>query len=393
MLVAGFPLGGVIQNNGFIVSVTPGKVPATCSGEIAVIGLPNVPPNPDQLLPVLPNVKPGFTPMPGQTALTGPFLDAGGQVVLADPVTVPGITLAPLPGLTIPFLSGTVNPIVSVSPVSVPRTPGLPFQNLVVIQPFLDVSLFVGQRITYTFFVINNGNTVSATTILRNSIPPNALFIRGTCQVNNEMRLDAEPDKGINLGPIPINQSVEVRFDLLITGGTSLANFCTVTAAFANQFTDTISTQTFQSDVITNPVLAVAASDLSTLIKTANVKTAVVGDVFQYNVTISNLSTDITAANVIFYDVLDMTLQYVSGSLTIDGVPQMDPQVGVTLGTIGPGVTRHLSFKVRSLLEPAGDHIVNTGVVFFEFRFGASCFRAGLLSNPSVIVITPEEEE
>lgn len=263
--------------------------------------------------------------------------------------------------------------------------------NLLVSKAFLDVTLFVGQRITYTIFVVNNGNAVSGRTVLTDVLPANALFIPGTIRVNNVLRLDDTPSEGISLGPIAQNQSVLVRFDVLVRGSGALTNTAQVKADFLlpNQ---QIQSQIYSTNTISNPVSTIRTSDYASFLKTTDAQIVRVGDSYHYNITLTNLSPDITAANVIFYDPLDNQLQFASGSLTVDGIPQPDPQAGIPLGTIGPGITRRLTFMVNVLAEPMGGLIVNQAAVLFEFRFGTSCFRAGLLTNTVRIIVEDDEE-
>ncbi|WP_127529445.1 choice-of-anchor A family protein [Paenibacillus kobensis] len=391
VFIAGFPPNGQINNRGVVIAVPPGTIPATCTpGEISFPGLQGVTPVVGQMLPVLPVFKPGITPAPGQTPVQGPLTTSSGKILLNQSVTVPGITLPPIIGLTVPIMNGNVQPIVTTSIVTVPITPVKAFPSLQVSKTFFDVTLFVGQRITYSIFVVNDGNAVSVRTKLTDAFPANAVFIPGTVRVNNELRLNADPNQGISLGPIIPNQGAFVRFDLLVKGTGNLVNSCQVKGEFL-QPNQQVSAQTFNSNTISNPVAAIRVSDFANFVKAADVQLIKVGESFTYSAIITNLSPDVTATNAIFYDNLDPQLQYISGSLIVDGVPQMDPQVGVPLGTIGPGTTRTLSFQVNVIAEPASSIILNQAAILFEFRFGASCFRAGLISN--VVRVNVEEEE
>ncbi|MUT66475.1 choice-of-anchor A family protein [Paenibacillus sp. NEAU-GSW1] len=393
VFVAAIPPNGLITNRGFVITVPPGTLVPTCNpGEPTIVGMQGVPPIVGETLPVLPVFKPGVTPTPGQIVDLSPITTASGKVVLPRSVTVPGITLPPFLGLTIPLLTGTVQPITQSNPVAVSPPPVINFPSLRVTKAFLDISLFVGQRITYSIFVVNEGNAVSAATTLFDTLSATGLFIPGTVRVNGVIRLGADPGKGVSLGPIPPGEAVVVRFDVLVAGAGTLTNTARVTSQFV-QPNNTVSTQSFQSATISNSVSAIRAASFANFLKAASVQTVKAGDSYQYNVTLTNLSTDIVAGNVIFYDRLANQLEFVSGSLVIDGAPQLDPQVGVFLGTIGPGATRTLSFRVWVATDAENDTINNQAVVFFEFRFGPSCFRAGLLTNISRVVVTEEEEE
>ncbi|PWW04755.1 putative repeat protein (TIGR01451 family)/choice-of-anchor A domain-containing protein [Paenibacillus cellulosilyticus] len=393
VFVAGFPPGGIILNNGSVVTVAPGTTPATCSpGVLALTGLPNVPSIPGQFLPVLPVVRPGFTPLPGELISLTPLVSASGKVLLAHPVTVPGVTIPPFLGLTIPLITGTLQPIELRTRITASRAPNVSAPNLIVFQPFLDFNLFIGQRITYSFFIVNNGNLPAVRTRFLNKVANNAMFIEGTVRVGDELRLTDDPNNGISLGPIPVNQGVIVRFDLLVNGGTSLTNSFSVAADFLTA-NNTITSATFQSKPITNPVQQLAVSNNARFLKVSSIRTVKVNGTYDYQFTITNLSPDIAAINSIFYDSLNPALEYVSGSLVINGVPQGDPQIGISLGTIAPGATVTLSFTVRVMFAPTGEIIDNQAILFFEFRTNISCFRGGLRSNLNQVTVIEEEEE
>ncbi|MBP3965042.1 DUF11 domain-containing protein [Paenibacillus sp. DLE-14] len=51
-----------------------------------------------------------------------------------------------------------------------------------------------------------------------------------------------------------------------------------------------------------------------------------VGSVFEYHITVTNNSRSITLEIVMIYDILDASLQFISGSLQVNGVPQLDPK-------------------------------------------------------------------
>jgi hypothetical protein len=97
--------------------------------------------------------------------------------------------------------------------------------------------------------------------------------------------------------------------------------------------------------------------------------------------------------NVILYDRLDEALQFVSGSLRVNGTPQLDPRVGVFLGDLLPGDIRNITFSVRVQFHPTNDVIFNRAAAFFEFASGGRCFRGAIISRLSTIRVPAEEGE
>ncbi len=394
VVVGSFPPNGVVANLGAIVTLLPGTLPSVCTiNELAIVAPGGVPPRDGELLPVGLVFKPGITPAPGDPILQGPLTLPGGEVLMRNTVTIPGITLPPFPGLTTAPIEGIQASIVSQT-VAVRASGNLPMPNLRFFQAFFgpEDQFFIGERITFTFFVINDGNATSARTFFTNVLPPNVRFIPGTVRVNRELRLNADPNRGISLGPIPPNEGVLVRFDFLVTGGGAIVNSAEATAEFLLP-DRTVLVRRFQSPPRTNVILPISTESQSSLTKSASVGSAAVGDTFEYSIVVRNFSESIVGENVVLFDRLDGSLQFVSGSLRIDGVPQMDPQAGVGLGILPPGTSRTVTFSVRVQFEPEEGRIVNRAAAFFEFRFQGVCFRGGLISDPVVVRVAAEEEE
>ncbi|MEK0313436.1 choice-of-anchor A family protein [Cohnella sp. 56] len=395
-IVAAYPPRGQVVNGGSVIALVPGTAPPLCSlGEAIVGSPPGVYPIPDQMLPVLLVFKPGVTPLPGQTSTTGPVLMPNGSVGLADPVTVPGITLAPIRGVTLGDPLGVPTPIVQSAPIIIAIPQLVPGPNLIVFQRAFNDAFFVGQRITYSIFVINDGSLPVIAATLRDTLPPESRFIDGTVRVNGQLRLQDDPGLGIQLGPIPSAEGTVVRYDLLITGkpgSAAVVNSSQVSATFLRP-DNQVEVRPYASRPISNPLRPDGLLPFFSLTKQASRTHVNVWDTYRYDFFLRNLSGSLHAQNVTFFDRLAAPLQFVSGSLRLDGVPQLDPQVGLAIGHLAPGQSRHISFEVRVMFHPVGDRIVNQAGIFFEIRFDGECYRAGVLSNESVVFVAEEEEE
>ncbi|MBZ0596231.1 DUF11 domain-containing protein, partial [Clostridioides difficile] len=84
-----------------------------------------------------------------------------------------------------------------------------------------------------------------------------------------------------------------------------------------------------------------------TPIKTSNTETANVGDIITYTVTLDN-TCDSPLTNVFFRDLIPNGLEFIPGTVTVDGVsvPGVDPNTGFPLPDIGGGIGVEVTFDV-----------------------------------------------
>jgi choice-of-anchor A domain-containing protein/uncharacterized repeat protein (TIGR01451 family) len=392
VIVISLPPGGQIMNQGNIITVSPGSLPRTCNlGERVVFADETALPNYGQGVSVLLVFKPGITPL-ATSISQGPLTLNNGRIILNRQIPIPGVTLPPLLGLTIPLIPGSPSPIVSPANVRIPIPTPQPQPNLVVVQRIFRRQVFLGQRLTYSVYIINNGNAPSVETVLTNLAPEGISFIPGTVRVNRTLLLDAVPAAGIPLGPIPMFQGVLVRFDVIITGGGVLTNISTITANFrlADQ---SLQRREFRTQPLTVSVVPAGTEQLISIEKAPNTSVSSIGSTYSYHITLRNINRSIRLENVILYDRLDAALQFVSGSLRINGTPQMDPRVGIFLGDLLPGETRNISFSVRVQFHPTNDVILNRAAAFFEFAAQGRCFRGAIVSRVSTVRVPAEEGE
>ncbi len=156
VIVISLPPGGQITNQGNIIAVSPGSLPRTCNlGERVVFANDTALPNFGQGVSVLLVFKPGITPL-ATSASQGPMVLDNGRIILNRQIPIPGVTLPPLLGLTIPLIPGVPSPIVSPANVRIPVPTPQPQPNLVVVQRIFRRLVFLGQRLTYSVYIINS---------------------------------------------------------------------------------------------------------------------------------------------------------------------------------------------------------------------------------------------
>ncbi|MGL5245581.1 MAG: hypothetical protein ACRC7R_10445, partial [Sarcina sp.] len=75
----------------------------------------------------------------------------------------------------------------------------------------------INDLVTYTLTIKNTGNTAATNVILRDVIQEGAMFKAGSVIVNNISKPLANPNIGINLGNIFVDETVVVSFNVIIT--------------------------------------------------------------------------------------------------------------------------------------------------------------------------------
>ncbi|ANE48162.1 hypothetical protein SY83_19800 [Paenibacillus swuensis] len=103
--------------------------------------------------------------------------------------------------------------------------------------------------------------------------------------------------------------------------------------------------------------------------KSTNATSLVVDDVFTYTVLVENTGA-VNATAVELFDNIEENTVFVPQSVVVNGTPQplADPTLGVTLGTIPPGGTVTVSFRVRLISFPVPSEIQNQSLVSFTFQ-------------------------
>jgi uncharacterized repeat protein (TIGR01451 family) len=103
--------------------------------------------------------------------------------------------------------------------------------------------------------------------------------------------------------------------------------------------------------------------------KTVNRTEARVRDVVTYRVLLVN-TKDIEARNAVWTDILPPALQFVPGSIRVDGVPQpgSDPETGISLGTLGLDEPVEITFQAKIVNVPSGEIIENKASLAYEFE-------------------------
>lgn len=191
----------------------------------------------------------------------------------------------------------------------------------------------IGDILTYTVVLTNNGNILLSDIVFKDILPNGATFVTGSVTVDGTPQPTFDPNTGFNLGSMLILGTKTVTFQAEVTSlpspntiinqATTTFNYLVIIPVGGNASSNTVTT-------------TINVSTL-TIVKSANVETVTAGDTLTYTSVITNTG-NIAAEDIEFTDLLASELTFVTGSVTVNGIsePTFDPNTGFNLGTLAP---------------------------------------------------------
>ncbi len=248
----------------------------------------------------------------------------------------------------------------------------------------------VGDVVTYGIAVINDSTVPVTNIVLTDIIDPNTLFINGTVTVNDVPFPFANPNTGIPLGDFQPDDAAIINFQVVITGG-QINNLVTNTAT-ASGFATVNPNEppvVVEGDSNTVVIPFIPQNVSTTVVKTADHQTATIGDVITFTTVITNMG-DTAIQNIRFQDMLDSSVQFVLGSVTVDNtpVPNVNPVSGFLIGSLNPGEARTVSFQVVVQSAPSGSgNYINQASIRFEHQVGTVLPPVTQIIESNIVVI------
>lgn len=296
-------------------------------------------------------------------------------------VTVPGPqTASNTANLSFTFQSLAGGPVI---PAVIPsNTVSLPVYSpqLAVAKSADRSAVLVGNTVTYTLLVTNNGN-IGATVTVTDNIPAGSTLVPGSVTVNGTPSAGS-PVTGIAAGTVPAGGTATVRFQTVVN---SLPAPPQLTDQAAATFTFlTPDGRTVPGSAVSNPLTLPVSLPNVTVQKTAGSLEAAVGDVFTYTAAVANGGGS-ALSNVILSDPLPDGAVFVPGSVTVAGSPrpQDQPDTGITVGTLAPGASASIQFQVRVVSLPASANLVNRASV----SYSSGALTGTALSNTTATAV------
>ncbi|ANY70200.1 hypothetical protein BBD42_29615 [Paenibacillus sp. BIHB 4019] len=239
----------------------------------------------------------------------------------------------------------------------------------------------VGSTVTYTIVVNNSGN-IAGTTTVTDPIPAGTSFVPNSVTVGGATVPGANIAAGVSVGSIPAGGSATVTFRVLVQNLPSPPQLVNQAAA---AYTFTVPDgRTSSGSAASNTVTLPVALPNVTVVKSASVPDASVGEAYTYTTVIANNGTD-PVTNVTLTDAMPSGSVLVAGSVTLNGAPQpsANPASGIAIGTLNAGSSATITFQVTSSSLPSPAQFVNRASV----AYSSGAFSGVSLSNTVTIPV------
>lgn len=217
----------------------------------------------------------------------------------------------------------------------------------------------LGDTITYTTILTNNGNTNATNITFTDLIPNGTTFITDSVTINGLTQIGLNPNTGITIGSIALNSSISIAFQVTATS-TPVQNPIANSATASYTFIADPNAPIVSRNVTSNTVFTTINTATILSLKQVDKSFSRIGDTLTYTVALTNNGNS-SAQNVIFTDTVPSGTTFIANTFSINGVPQSeaDPSNGVNIGIITAGTTVTVSFQVTVTSLPTENPIVN----------------------------------
>lgn len=257
----------------------------------------------------------------------------------------------------------------------------LPVQlpNVSVVKSTSLLNATVGDTITYSSVVTNNGVAAVTNVVLTDPIPTGTTFVAGSVTVNGASRSSASPTSGITIGALPPGASATVAFQVTVTAVPSPPQLL-------NRASVSYSSGTFTGISLSNTTTTAVYQPVINVVKSANRSTATLGSIITYSLNVSNSGN--IAAGVILRDNIPTGSNFVSGSVTVGGVsqPSASPIAGISLGTMTPGSSVVVTFQTEVTSIPSQPFLVNQANTSYTYQLPDGRTLSGTSQSQAVTV-------
>ncbi|QHW34647.1 DUF11 domain-containing protein [Paenibacillus rhizovicinus] len=224
----------------------------------------------------------------------------------------------------------------------------------------------IGDQITYSVTITNNGSANATSVVLADTLPTGATFVAGSVTVGGVAKPTYDIAAGAPVGTLGFGASITITYKATVTSLPSPPQISnTARASFSYQINsggDTV-TATILSNTVNTPVYA----PVLTLTKSANTANASVGSNVTYTVQVAN--TGSISANVTLTDNIPAGSTFVANSFTVNGVvqPGANPATGVNIGAVANGTTKTVTFQVLVNSLPSPPQLTDTATAAYTY--------------------------
>ncbi|GFZ30003.1 hypothetical protein CSC2_05290 [Clostridium zeae] len=225
----------------------------------------------------------------------------------------------------------------------------------------------VGDTLTYTSTIVNNGNTNLINTTFIDNVPNNTTFVGGSVKINGVSYTGYDPNLGFTLGVINPGGTAIVTFDVTVNS-VPLNGFVNNSSVLNYQYKIDPNGQPISANVTSNTVTTFINLGDMTITKTADRTIVRITDVITYNFVLSNAGNT-ALKNILFKDIIQAESSFNNGSVYVNGVnrPSFNPNTGFVLNDIPVGQQTTVSFTVTANEIPQNNILLNKADVTYSY--------------------------
>lgn len=207
----------------------------------------------------------------------------------------------------------------------------------------------VGDTLTYTLPITNDGEVVANDVFLIDTIPNGVSFVSDSITIDGIPISGQMPQNGIDLDDISPGETVTVTFQVIVTdispNPNPIPNVADITYNFLPAPNLPVVFENLESNVVTTTV---NHASLKGITKFVDLEYATCGDILTYTIVIENAG-NVDAMNVILSDTIPNGTNFIEDSLSVNGAPRFgeNPQSGINLNTISPGEIITITFNTQ----------------------------------------------
>ena len=228
----------------------------------------------------------------------------------------------------------------------------------------------IGDEVTYTLYVKNTGNIEAENVILTDLIQEGTVFKQGTVTIDGNKKPAANPNLGILLDTININQTLVLSFKVEVVSIPDLGKIENQGILDFNYTLNPSNPQGESGNVNSNKtILKVSHGQINSndAILIADKINTTPKDSIIYTLNIKNVG-NVPLTDAIVNNAVPEGTKFIPGTVKINNTekPNENPNNGVNIGEVLPYSKAKLSFAVK-VNEDSKDMIINKAIVNYSY--------------------------